>query len=296
MTDTFLTKLADGVSSSSSSDRLKVLGRAAAGSYLRKEADDLNAAVLSVVRDERLNRNEVQRVAEAANQATWDELFVRGRDANTEFAPADGMSVLANLNPEPAHQVSPAITDYLRDAPPSENHLPNITLAEAFGVKGEEDYPALNPLKDLEDLQTKTASASEHLQSMADKLMVELHVEGDRCYQLIKQAHITDGHGLLQIAAALGEVVEDPQFAEDLMKTAVSRLEGEGVRLEPEKEMRKLAAQHVVVNTEHPLMHSVGQLEKLAQAYCTAQTAAEYADDGNKQVNRALREQLRGQR
>lgn len=292
MTD-FLEKLASTPSRVGSSDRLAMLGKRAAAFYVGREAESLTDAVGRVVAEEGdLSSEQVRRVAEAANQATWDELFVKNGDKQVSFEPADSSQVLESLSIR-EERVSPPMLDYL-DEPRGEQIPADLDLKQVFGVKDPEDYPLLNPLREAQEQSEKTAAALDVTRSAADALLSDLEASGERFYHLVKQAHLRDGHGFLQVAKAVGAACEDDGFVQRVMEKIAERLKSEGVRFKTSQEIEKLA-QAVVVNAEHPLLVEAVRFEKLAAAYKRAAGATEKLSKHHGSSMRALRDKLREQ-
>jgi hypothetical protein len=289
----FLTKLAEGTTGGTTSEHLSLLGKRAASRFMTKEADSLSAAVRSVVGEESLNRDQVERVTQAANQAAWRGLFHEGeQDPNIEFSPAkiDEVIQQPEASPAPLQQSM----DFLE--PPVGEQLPSdVSLEEAFGVDktaSQDEYPELNPAAGAAALHTKTAAAEGFLRSDADRLEIEVGRLEDTFYELVKQAHLQHGHGILQIAGAVGEICEEPPFARAAMEKVAQRLQRNGVIINRASEMQKLAMA-VTVDTEHPILTTYASLEKTAHAARVARSAAQQAADARKLSGDYLRDKLR---
>jgi hypothetical protein len=288
--DSFLEKLADSRIGGQSSDHLKLLGKRAAGLYMGKEADSLNAAVASVVGGEDLNRDQVRRVAEMANQATWREAFHDGGEA-VHFDPANADEVMGELAVKP-EEVSDDFSsmDYLNDVP---NQTQNVDWENVFEVKADTpEYDALNSVGEDEAKVEKVASALDLARHGVDRLLVELSDTGEEFYQMVKQAHLRDGYGILQISQAVGQAVHDPSYATTIMKQASERLQREGVTFNERRELEKLA-HPLVVNTDHPLMQKAAILEKLSFSYYSASNRHEELRNAHRVAHKALRDKLR---
>ena len=234
----FLEKLANASPGSQSSDHLKLLGKRAAGLYMRKEADSLNSAVRDVVSSENLNKDQVHRVAEMANQATWNEVFHEGGN-NVEFEPASGETVLGELEQKPeVVNDDQASLDYYNDVP---NQTANVDWSEVFGTKeAPEEYERFDPTRPEREAVEKTASAMDVARHGADQLLNDLVETGEELYQMVKQAHLRDGYGVLQISQAVGQAVQDPGFGTSIMQQAAARLEADGVKFDKTAELTKL--------------------------------------------------------
>lgn len=291
--DKFFEKLANSAfPGTSSSEHLKLLGKRAAGSYMRKEADSLTEAVRDAVGGEDLNPEQVRRVTEMANQATWRELFHEGGNTDTHFDPADAQSVLAELSSKPDEVwEDSAGLDYYNDVP---NQTQSVDWEEAFGVtEGTPEYDALSSGGRESGEVQKVAGALDLARYGVDQVAGELAMAGEVFYRMVKQAHVTDGFGLLQVSQAVGQAVQDPEFAIAVMTQAADRLEMEGVRFDRAGELQKLA-HPLVVNSEHPLMVQAAVLEKLAYAHYRAEESHAELQKKHRHATRALRDALRG--
>jgi hypothetical protein len=269
MTD-FLEKLAFSAAPSASTDHLQMLGLRASKIYMNKEAKSLTVAVGNVVKGEDLSKDQVQRIAEAANQATWRHLFSEGGDSDASFEPASASEVSDSLVATPSTYEAPNL-DYLKD-PPGEMAPADDDLKAIFDTEEPEAYPDLNPHRDAEVAKEKVASARDLARHGQDLLFNDMHTLGESFYNLVKQAHLQDGMGILQISRAVGQSVESTSFAHSLMKVASDRLAKEGIRFNESLELSKFA-QRVVVNPEHPLIKTAGHLEEVAKAHFQAESA-----------------------
>ena len=291
--DSFFEKLANSSLGSRPSEHLSLLGKRAAGLYVRKEEDSLTSAVHSAIGDEQLNKDQVRRVAEMANQSTWRTLFHEGGERDTQFEPADADAVLGEMASRPDEvSYDTSDMDYLNDVP---NQVPSsdIDLAETFGMKVDSpEYEALNPATSEVAAVEKTAGAVDVARHGVDVVASNLAQAGEDFYQMVKRAHLTDDVGILQISTAVGQVLEDPAYGVDLMQQIGVRLAADGVPFRKEVELQKIA-HPLVVNTDHPLMQQAAILEKLAYSYYTAEQAFNTLQDSHRAASTALRAKLR---
>jgi hypothetical protein len=293
--DSFFEKLANSHTGGSQSDHLKLLGRQAARTYLEKEADSPTEAVLSAIEGEDLSRDQIQRVAESTNQALWHTEFHDGGKAETNFEPANAEEIIGQVgvSPEIVYEDAPGL-DYYDDVP--NQSLPDdFDLADAFGVKvSSAEYEAINPIRKDEIQLQKTAGAVDLSRHAVDLIEGDFRDAGELFYQMVKKACVTDGLGILQVSQAVGQAMQDPAYAASVMQQVGARLEAEGVTFDEKQEMRKLA-HPMVVNTDHPLMHQAGILEKLAFSYVQASTAHAQNQEKQAAAFRELRGKLRSQ-
>lgn len=253
-----------------SADHLLLLGKQAAKRYLSKEASSLTDAITETVRGTPLNAHQVQRVAEAANQATWNEAFHVGGNRDFQFKVADAQDILKALD-VPVPQVHVYEDSSYNASPPLGEVPDDEALLEAFKTASDvPDYEHLNPGQGLVQEHAKFASARDLAQHGVDLLVPRLQESRDQFYDLFKQAHLNEGAGILQIAQAVAQAVESSAFAADLCKVAAARLIGEGVRFDQKREQEKIASAFIV-SSDHPLMQEAALLEKLAYSLMHAQ-------------------------
>lgn len=288
---TFLEKLADGSSGlHGSSERLALLGKRAAGMYLSKEAESLTGAVARVAEEEPdLNADQLRRISESANQATWKEMFVVKGDRDTQFEPADSERVIEDVTKRP-QEVRDLNLDYAME--PRGEQLPDLNLHEVFGVGPETPYPLFDETGDIRAEQEKVAGAIDLMGSDNNHIFRELTDSAERFYGFVKHAYLTEENGFLQVAKAVSSVTEHG-FADRVMNVAADRLKAEGVYFDQRAELSKLA-QVVVVDTEHPLLIEAVRLEKLAAAYGQVTRGLEKLGKKQKELRGALHSKLRG--
>lgn len=260
-----LVKLADSFKRQDSSEHLQLLAKRAVGRFVSKESSSLTRAVSESVRGEGLNKDQLRRVSEMANQAAWKETFSEDRQVN--FEPANHVAVAESFA-EKAPEAQPGNTDYLMEPPKPD--AAEVDLHEAFGVSpsSSESYPSLNPGRPQQEGVDKAASAlslSRYAQKTAER---ELPEAAEDFYRQVKQAHLLEGHALTKIAKAVASVTGE-QFSKRAMYSATRRLVEEGSR--PSRNAEKLASvEDVIVNTDHELLHSAARLEKLARSVAHA--------------------------
>lgn len=292
----FFEKLANSTNHQSSSEHLKLLGKRAAGMYASKEVSNLNDAVSSVVDGEPLNRDQIARVVETANQETWKALFVEGGDRQVHFDPADSAAVLGELSAKPDVIDASRLDDLDFSADVPNQRPDNIDLAAAFGIaKDSPEYEALSSAYDERVVAEKTAAVADVARYGVDNAASLLADAGETFYRLVKQAHLNDGHGFLQISKAVSTAISDQTFARDAMQKIATRLQAEGVRFNQREELRKVA-QTLVVNHEHPILQAAANLERSAYTYYTASESYEKLASAHRAATRRVVNKLRGDR
>ena len=285
-----LEKRAGSFRKTASSDKLQVLAKRATRSFVEKESNSLNQAIATVIKDEDLNSDQVRRVSEMANQQTWKTMFVEGGERQTNFDPADSDNILKSLDASPSvyHRVN---EDYLTD--PGEQK-PNFDALEKAFKSESSELKEVNPVGEEVQTYEKAASVENLARYSIDSLMMALNEVSEQFYGHVKHAHLTDEFGILQISKAVGDVVGSEKFASSIMSSAAQRLKSEGVKISTQDELLK-AKEHVVVNTEHPVLVSATKLEKLAMAYKKAKIHHKKAKNDKKKAREAIKDKLKGQ-
>lgn len=256
-----LEKLAGSFNKVASSEQLQVLAKRAARGFIDKEEDSINSSIKNIIQGEDLNKEQIKRITEMTNQAVWKTQFHEG-GIKDSFDPGNASEILESLDDSPAQQSADTL-DYASDPGEIKDEF---NLDEIFKTDSSEEYERLNPLSEIEDQHTKAASLKSTAEYSLNTLMRSMEDVSESLYGHVKQAHLRDDIGILQIAKAIGDVVDSERFAVSIMKTAAERLSKEGIFIKTAEEQRK-AKQPVVVDTEHPLLQDAVLLEKLANAY-----------------------------
>jgi hypothetical protein len=289
----FLTKLSSISGEDKPSDHLRLLGRRAAGLFTTKEAANLNAAVASIVGDEGLNKEQAERVAEIANQETWKAMFVEGGDRNTSFDPANPSAILERVSSQPTvvRQHVPSELDFINDVP---NQTPDFTdLAAAFNFKSDTpEYEALSAGVAEGQEVAKVASARDGSRRSLEGSQRLLTETFEEFYHQVKQAHLRDGVGFLQLTKVAGVVMEDSELAKTFMQEVGTRLKSEGVRFNEAAELEKVA-HPLVINHEHPLAQLAKNLEQAAVFFADAHSEFQNNKSALKVAHKNLRQAIR---
>ena len=286
----FFEKLAYIKRSSPSVDALQVLGKSAAGKFVNKDCDSLTDAVSEVVNNKDLNRDQIERVSQFANQATWKSLFVENGDVSTTFEPADYNKVLDSASEAPEDVYIHRSGDYLDDV--NEDWRDSGALEDAFRVEKVASYSQINPARGAEVEYEKIAQEFEVTEYALNNIQSSLEDISNRFYQEVKQAHLSEGAGILQMANALTQVTDSEKFASATLNSCAEKLLNEGVRIKKDEELQK-AASVVEINTEHPVLTEGVKLYKLASAYRKAKEHNHNAKKKKEKALKVLKDKLR---
>lgn len=280
-----LEKLAGSLLKQASSEKLQILAKRAASDFVGKSSSSLNDSIKNVIQNEGLNKNQIQRVSEMANQATWKAQFHESGSTD-EFTPADASSIVEELSSRPV-SIPERSLDYYQD--PGERHQEGFDLDQVFQIDDSgHQLEQLNPGVELQQEQEKVASVRDTAEYALNTLMGGMQDTAIEFYGFVKQAFMMDGIGILQMAKAIGDVTDSEKFASSIMKTASDKLRKEGVRIDLNRE-QALVKVPVVVNSEHPLLETAVRFEKLASSYRMAYQEFVQSDAKNKELLRQLR-------
>ena len=269
----------------SSSEKITSLGRRAAQRFIDSDDRNLTAAVTSVVSEEGdLSREQIQRVAENANQQAWKSLFVEGGgESGVHFEPADASDVLEDVAPS-APEIMELNTDY--DNPPPVQGMDR--LLEAFDAPPPQDYERLDPAADAGRAHEKVSHARDFAQSAMDETYLQLSQQSERVYGLIKTA-TAEGVPFFTICKAVDHACEDPTWAAEVLRIAGNRMEQDGLKINMEK-----VAHQIVINDDHPLVIAAAVMVKQARAYVRSGTAFKALDAQSKKTLGYIRDKIRG--
>tara|TARA_Y100000310_G_C20545262_1_gene745277 strand:- start:183 stop:1034 length:852 start_codon:yes stop_codon:yes gene_type:complete len=269
---------------SGSSDRITSLGRRAAQRFIDSDDRNLTAAVSSVVSEEGdLTREQIQRVAESANQAAWKSLFVEGEgDTGVHFDPASAGDVIEEVAPR-VQEIQDVSSDY--DSPPPMKDID--PLLDAFESESADKYEELDPTARARGAHEKVSHARDLACTAVDSAYSTVNERGEKVYDLIKTA-LAEGESFVTVCKAAAAACDDPNFAEDLMKTAAQRLQSDGI-----KPLIKTAGA-VVINEQHELVVGIREFEKAARAYVSASTVHGNLDRQSQKTLGYIRDKLRG--
>jgi len=287
----FLEKIAYLKRTSPSVDALQVLGKQAAGQFVNKDCESMTEAVSKIVSNQDLNRDQIERVAQFANQAAWKTMFVEGGDINTNFEPADFNQVLESCGTQAEEVQQTRDSDYLSDV--DESWRDDGALEDLFQVE-KVAYPMLNPNRQLEIEVEKLASAVELTEYALNNAQSMLEMTSNDFYREVKQAYLGEDAGILQMANALSQMTGSEKFASAVLDTCSNKLREEGVKIDREQELVK-AASAVIINTEHPMLLSGYKMYKAAGVYRKAKQENYISKKKKEAKLKELKDKMRGQ-
>lgn len=209
-----------------SPEALKQLGSKAAAMYIRHDKP-LNDSITEMAKQSSLNLEQVRRVSEYANNATFSHLFKNEYNKNITFPMADAAAIMQVKDESKEKTASRAVLPKSRYIPGQEY----VNLDEAFGVEEfakvaeadaahHTDTERSVMAKKFLDLKTERDNLSAEVEGLADRFAVKLSSLRHLCEQAV-----TEGHSASTVGSAidsgspsqgLREVIEI-DFGDDLV-------------------------------------------------------------------------------
>ena len=196
----FVQYLSSKEDSGISPEGLRQLGNRAASLYIQ-ESRPLNESISDMAKESGLNLEQVRRVSEYANNATFSHMFKAGYDKNITFPMADASAVMQDKDASKIKTASP------RAVLPKNAYIPGqeyVSLDAAFASEDMEKVAGLTEtdrhLKALEflDLKRESDRLDSEVKVAADNFAIKLYGLKDLC----KEA-ATSGHTPSTIGAAI---------------------------------------------------------------------------------------------
>jgi hypothetical protein len=286
-------------------ETLEYIGQKASNEYLEKRAS-LNKAIVKLAgQHPELNNEHIHRIAEFANNITFQQLFEQNKDKNVHFDIADPGVIIRDLRDggTPAHsgKMLHNKADYFQapireekqaefgDLESGMNEL--MGREERAGSQGQGeavpqvDYQKLasagldpswqgsaNPVNDVFAEHKRLERAKEELSAAYETADLMYKQAQADFYRIVKgEVTAPDGAGLGLISAAF-EKVAGAKIAEQELTPVVQRLMTDGVSGDAlTAQLRKTAGK--VLNLEHPLVSCSAGLIKAAHERKIAHSA-----------------------
>ena len=182
-----------------SPETLKQLGGKAAAQYIQQEKP-LNESIAEMAKESSLNLEQVRRVSEYANNATFAHLFKGSYDKNITFPMADAAAIMQTKDQSQEKTASKKILPKTKYIPGQEY----VSLDDAFGAEEIEKVAGITETergvlaKRFLDLKLARDGFSSDVDSLADSFAVKLSSLKDFC----KQAS-AEGYSASTIGAAI---------------------------------------------------------------------------------------------
>lgn len=268
-----------------SGEQLELMGKQAAANWEHGQHRDLTAAVLAVIKEANLSREQILRVVEHTNLAAYHSAFRKEGSAHKviEFpgGPADPYAVLKKVAKQNGRQsVEVGINDYAMPPGTKTASASSDAFARMLFPTAEEKKSVKQASADAMHLLTNISGAADSLASQAGHVELMLDSRLNEFYGEVKQAALS-GVELGQVMAALSQLRPDESAVKTAFAHVARRLQQDGVfgSFEAiEGSLQKTAAQGLV-NLQHPLVQSfaayASTLDKLAELRAAHQVATQ---------------------
>lgn len=284
----------DPTSRVSTSD-LESFGRRASLMFT-EEGTPLNEAIVKIAEEHpTITSEQVQRVVEFANRATFQEAFEKkAGDKNIEFSIADPNVVLAALNEKVSPPVIKMASDYYSDpVRVDDTAAMDRELEAVFGTKPDnvmekvasEDGGHTTTYND----HSKLVVARSHLQKQAEVLGGAVREndwvvkEAQASFQHELRQHLLEGGDLTEVVEMMGAVAGE--------KLAAAALKDVQPEIEKLAHIEKISLEQIIAQTlvkelvkeaEHRIIDEENPLVQKFAAYITAATKQAELEDASK--------------
>lgn len=258
-------------------ERLRALGKEASAQYVN-EGTSLSDAVVDVLRDESgLNPEHVRRVTEFANNYAFEQEFSKSAADHRviDFAggPADPAKILQELRSGSETGMAVTKTAGAR-LHASERFIPGQDgLRMRAGqmektASAKQDYPWLNPARELFELRDMVKTAKDQMQARLITSQVAYDEAVDAMCKVARDV-VLNGHSPAEVA----RIYADRSPNHNITKLALKEV-SKRVTDVPAVPMTK-QAEHRVINPAHPLCTTFDRFTKVAMEMFTVLSASE---------------------
>lgn len=297
-------------------ETLEYIGQKASNEYLEKKAS-LNSVIVKLASQHpELNNEHIHRIAEFANNATFQQLFEKNKDKNVHFDIADPGVIIRDLRDggSPAHdgKVLHNKTDYFRSPireekdgfGDPESGIDNLfqrenvsgqfgqgesveKVAAASGLDPSYEGSA-NPVNDIYAEHKKLERAKDELSASyecADLLHKQAQAE---FYRAVKTEVISENGAGLGLVAEAFQKIAGAKMAQAELQPVIQQLVLDGVCGKTlTNQLHKTAGK--LLNLEHPIAKIAAGLVKCAQERDVAEAALVDVEAGLKKTASFLR-------
>jgi hypothetical protein len=216
----------------------------------------LNDSIVKLAQSNNLNREQINRVVEAANTNVYVKLFNESNNKYIEFPNADSEKIASVLNP--SKEPSVIAQDYYMS--PTQDKLPETKI---FPTSVE--VPQSAQIKEAALLRDfyKLASQRERINNALLEVDAYFEQEFDKFTSMVKQA-VLKGISFEAVQTAVETVLPD-SFIKSAMKTVQATLKENSVLKTDHTKFEKISS----VNINHPILKKAEELLQFKKAYNT---------------------------
>lgn len=320
--DVFEQLLVSGSPKTVNAETLEYIGQRAANEFLEKKAS-LNQAIVKLASSNPdLNNEHIHRIAEFANNATFQQLFEKNKDKNVHFDVADPGVIIRDLRDggSPAHsgKVLHNKEDYYR--PPLREEKDGSMGTDGSGVSdpesgiadlfrrenssgqfgqgepiqklasvevGPEWEGSANPVNDIYTEHQKLSRARDELLVAHESADLALQNASSDFYKLAREEVLApDGAGFRGVLEAFSRIAGDPspaQVSKIAGKLMLTGVTADQLRAGIEKSAGK------VLNSNHPLVKAAAGLVACSEARLISKAALTEVEQGLEKTSSFLK-------
>ena len=265
----FVQYLSSKEDAGASPETLRQLGSRAAVRFVQEKAP-LNHSIASMAKEAGLNIEQVRRVAEYANNATFAHLFKNGYEKNITFPMADASAIMQEKDSTVTKTAS--TKPYI----PESKYIPGqeyVSIDDAFGAS--EDLEKVAGISDTErhvkaleflDLKRESDRLDSEIKLAADEFAIKLHGLKDLCKEAANSGYTP---------STIGAAIESANPSDGLLSVIKTDFE-DSVSF---GHMDKLAFGGMAVMPGNPVTGLTQDLEGVSGKLVTAQQEFAPTDD-----------------
>lgn len=273
-------------------ETLEMLGRKA--SEMFHNGTPLNDAIVKLASEHpNLGNEHIRRIAEFANNITFQAMFQKSANKNVQFPVADPGVILRDLKDggSPAHDGKTLRDGADYATAPSKSLEGDDELAEMFGGspgEGQEktaseplnrDHTSFtNPIDDVWNVHVRLQGTRSELLAAHESMDLMLKTAKEEFYQAVKTEVLNaQGAGLGGVMGAL-EKIADADLVAAALTPVVERMARDNIQTQEQLHQSLEKRAGVMVNPQHPLIKTWCGLIKTANDKVAAQEALKDVD------------------
>lgn len=221
-----------------------------------KNSVALNDSITKIASTHGLNREQINRIVEAANTEVYVQLFNQSADKYVQFENADSEKIASVVFSDTPKVAETSISDY--ETSPEETYREKT--GSVFNTNPEEEVK-----KPTEELNTyyKLAALQTQIENSMNELNVHYQSAVDTLYSMVKQA-VLGGTPYGDIHKAITSVYPQP-----VVEVSMDEVQEKLATEMPLRKFEKTSEQIGTVNQENPLIKQAATLVKYAQEFIT---------------------------
>jgi len=281
-----------------SGEQLELMGKQAAANWEHGQHRDLTTAVLAVIKEANLSREQILRVVEQTNLAAYHAAFRKEGSAHKviEFpgGPADPHTVMKKIAKQNGRRtVEAGLNDYAMPPGTKTASVTSEAFARMLFPTSEEKKSVKEATADAMHLLTNISGAADSLSAQAGHVELLRDSRLSEFYSEVKQAAM-DGTTLGQVVAAISQLNPHDASVKTAFAYTAQRLQREGVfqSVEDIEDSLQKTASVGLVNMQHPLVQSFAAYESTLNKLAELRAALQVTTQQESQLRRFLQENV----